>query len=61
MLPGIVAFFLARKALPENAARQPPVDGVAGLYNVAAFGMAVLALGDAAHRVGIAHAAAGGR
>jgi DHA2 family multidrug resistance protein-like MFS transporter len=53
VLPGILGFFLARRALPETGRASHKVDGVAGLYNVAAFGMAVLALGDAAHRVGM--------
>jgi len=53
VLPGIVAFFLARKVLPETRRASHRVDLVAGLYNVAAFGMAVLALGDAAHRAGL--------
>ena len=53
VLPGIAAFFLARKVLPASQRASHRIDGVAGLYNVAAFGMAVLALGDAAHRVGL--------
>jgi DHA2 family multidrug resistance protein-like MFS transporter len=52
VLPGVVAFFLARKALPGNKPASHKVDLVAALFNVGAFGMAVLALGDAAHRVG---------
>jgi DHA2 family multidrug resistance protein-like MFS transporter len=53
VIPGILGYFLARRALPETGRASHKVDGVAGLYNVAAFGMAVLALGDAAHRVGM--------
>jgi DHA2 family multidrug resistance protein-like MFS transporter len=53
VIPGILGFFLARRALPETGRASHKVDGLAGLYNVAAFGMAVLALGDAAHRVGM--------
>jgi len=53
VLPGIVAFFIARRALPESQRSGHRVDGVAGIFNVVAFGMAVLALGDAAHRVGL--------
>ena len=52
VLPGIVAFFLARKALPANERAAHSIDLVAALFNVGAFGMAILALGDAAHRVG---------
>jgi len=51
VIPGIVAFFIARKALPESPRSGHRVDGVAGVFNVIAFSMAVLALGDAAHRV----------
>src|SRR5437764_10832185 len=51
VLPGVLAFFLARKALPMNKPASHKVDKVAALFNVGAFGMAVLALGDAAHRV----------
>lgn len=51
VLPGIVAFFLARKVLPMNQPASHKVDRVAGLFNVGAFSMAVLALGDAAHQV----------
>jgi len=51
VIPGIVAFFIARKALPESQRSGHRVDGVAGVFNVIAFSMAVLALGDAAHRV----------
>ena len=53
VVPGIVAFFIARKALPESPRSSHRVDAVAGLFNVVAFGMGVLALGDAAHRVGL--------
>jgi DHA2 family multidrug resistance protein-like MFS transporter len=53
VIPGIVAFFLARKVLPETRRASHRVDGLAGFYNVVAFAMAVLALGDAAHRVGM--------
>ncbi|MBW8896558.1 MAG: MFS transporter, partial [Massilia sp.] len=53
VLPGIVAFFMARKVLPETQRATHRVDRVAGLYNVIAFALAVLALGDAAHRVGM--------
>jgi DHA2 family multidrug resistance protein-like MFS transporter len=53
VIPGIIAFFIARKALPESQRSTHRVDGVAGLFNVVAFSMAVLALGDAAHRVGL--------
>ncbi len=53
ILPGIAAFFLAQKALPDNRRSAHRIDGLAGLFNVIAFAMAVLALGDAAHRVGL--------
>jgi DHA2 family multidrug resistance protein-like MFS transporter len=53
VLPGIVAFFIARRALPESPRSSHRVDAVAGVFNVVAFGVGVLALGDAAHRVGL--------
>ncbi len=53
VVPGIVAFFMARKVLPETRRATHRVDGLAGFYNVVAFSMAVLMLGDAAHRVGM--------
>jgi DHA2 family multidrug resistance protein-like MFS transporter len=53
VLPGVIAFFLARKALPHNKPASHKVDLVAALFNVGAFGMAVLALGDAAHQVAL--------
>jgi DHA2 family multidrug resistance protein-like MFS transporter len=52
VIPGILGWFLARRALPETGRASHKVDAVAGLYNVAAFSLAVLALGDAAHRAG---------
>jgi DHA2 family multidrug resistance protein-like MFS transporter len=54
VLPGVIAFFLARKALPHNKPASHKVDLVAALFNVGAFAMAVLALGDAAHQVPLA-------
>ena len=53
VVPGIVAFFMARKVLPDTRRASHRVDRLAGFYNVVAFSMAVLALGDAAHRVGL--------
>jgi DHA2 family multidrug resistance protein-like MFS transporter len=53
VVPGIFAFFMARKVLPETRRATHRVDRIAGLYNVIAFALAVLALGDAAHRVGM--------
>jgi len=53
VIPGIAAFFIARRALPESPRSSHRVDAVAGIFNVIAFSIAVLALGDAAHRVGL--------
>jgi DHA2 family multidrug resistance protein-like MFS transporter len=53
VVPGVIAFFLARKALPVNKPASHKVDLIAALLNVGAFSMAVLALGDAAHQVGM--------
>jgi DHA2 family multidrug resistance protein-like MFS transporter len=53
VLPGIVAFFLARRVLPQTKLASHRFDAVAGLFNMVAFGIGILALGDAAHRVGV--------
>jgi DHA2 family multidrug resistance protein-like MFS transporter len=53
VIPGILTCILAHKVLPETRKAAHRFDRVAGLFNVAAFGMAILALGDAAHRVGL--------
>jgi DHA2 family multidrug resistance protein-like MFS transporter len=53
VVPGIIAIFISRKFLPDSQRSTHRMDGVACLFNVIAFGMAVLALGDAAHRVGL--------
>lgn len=50
---GVVGFLLARRTLPATPRASHAVDGVAALYNVGAFGLLILAAGDAAH-----HAAA---
>jgi DHA2 family multidrug resistance protein-like MFS transporter len=54
VLPGVIAFFLARRALPATQRATHKVDVLAGIYNAAAFGLTILAFGDAAHRVGLA-------
>jgi MFS transporter, DHA2 family, multidrug resistance protein len=51
---GILAFFLARGALPTNARSSHHFDWLAGLFNAAAFGLLILAIGDAAHRTPLA-------
>lgn len=51
VVPGILTVILAQKVLPDTRRATHRVDIVAGLFNAAAFGMAILALGDAAHRV----------
>jgi MFS transporter, DHA2 family, multidrug resistance protein len=53
VVPGILTFLLAQKVLPDTHKASHRFDRVASLFNVAAFGMAILALGDAAHRVGL--------
>jgi DHA2 family multidrug resistance protein-like MFS transporter len=53
VLPGVVAFFLARRMLPVTRLATHKVDALAGLYNAGAFGLMILAFGDAAHRVGL--------
>jgi len=51
---GLVAFGLAYKALPETARATHGFDIWVALFNVGAFGMLILALGEAAHRAGAA-------
>jgi DHA2 family multidrug resistance protein-like MFS transporter len=51
VLPGVVAFFLGRRVLPATKRASHKVDAVAGLYNAGAFGLMILAFGDAAHQV----------
>ncbi|MGZ5182344.1 MAG: MFS transporter [Ramlibacter sp.] len=46
---GVVAFFLARGALPQTARATHKLDALAGLFNAGAFGLLILAFGDAAH------------
>jgi DHA2 family multidrug resistance protein-like MFS transporter len=53
VIPGIIGAYLAYKALPETRKASHRIDGIAGLFNVGAFGFAILALGDAAHRVSL--------
>ena len=50
---GVLGFFLARRVLPATPRAAHKVDVLTALYNVAAFGLLILALGDAAH---LAHA-----
>lgn len=49
---GVVAFFLGRRVLPATARASHRVDAVTAVYNVGAFGLLILSLGDAAHRAG---------
>jgi DHA2 family multidrug resistance protein-like MFS transporter len=46
---GLVAFFLARKALPETARATHKFDALTALYNGGAFGLLILAIGEGAH------------
>jgi DHA2 family multidrug resistance protein-like MFS transporter len=46
---GLVAFFLARGALPKTPQSTHKFDALASLFNAAAFGLLILAIGDAAH------------
>jgi len=46
---GAAAFFAARRTLPDNASAAHALDYRAALYNVGAFGLLILLLGDAAH------------
>lgn len=49
---GVFAFFLARKVLPFTPRAARRLDLLAALYNVGAFGLLILAAGDAAHLAG---------
>jgi len=51
---GLVAFFLAYRALPETTRASHGFDIWVALFNVGAFGMLILALGEATHRAGFA-------
>ncbi|MGV7207237.1 MFS transporter [Oxalobacteraceae bacterium A2-2] len=51
---GLAALLLARRALPDTLRAAHRIDPLAAGYNVGAFGLLVLALGDAAHGVGSA-------
>ena len=46
---GVVAFFLARRALPDTPRASHKVDPLTALYNIGAFGLLILAFGEAAH------------
>jgi DHA2 family multidrug resistance protein-like MFS transporter len=50
VLPGVIAFFLGRRALPVTKRASHKVDALAGLYNAGAFGLMILAFGAAAHQ-----------
>jgi DHA2 family multidrug resistance protein-like MFS transporter len=47
---GVIAFFLGRRFLPVTKRANHQVDALTAIYNVGAFGLLILALGDAAHR-----------
>src|SRR5471032_2139083 len=51
---GVIAFVLARRVLPQTARATHTIDGLTALYNVGAFGMLILTVGEAARQVGIA-------
>jgi DHA2 family multidrug resistance protein-like MFS transporter len=50
---GMLAFFLARKALPETKRATHRFDTLTAIYNVGAFGLLILAIGEGAHLSGI--------
>jgi DHA2 family multidrug resistance protein-like MFS transporter len=47
---GVTAFFLGRRFLPVTKRAEHRVDVLTAVYNVGAFGLLILALGDAAHQ-----------
>lgn len=50
---GALAFFLARKALPETRRATHRFDMLTAIYNVGAFGLLILAIGEGAHLSGL--------
>lgn len=46
---GVFAFFLGKKVLPITARASHQIDGLTAFFNVGAFSMLILLLGDAAH------------
>jgi DHA2 family multidrug resistance protein-like MFS transporter len=53
VVPGVAAFFLARRTLPATRRATHKLDAVAGLCNAGGFGLMILAFGDAAHGEGM--------
>lgn len=51
---GVIALFLGRRVLPVTRRASHQVDALTGIYNVGAFGLLILTLGDAAHQAGMA-------
>jgi DHA2 family multidrug resistance protein-like MFS transporter len=51
---GVIAFFLGRRVLPVTKRASHRVDALTGLYNVGAFSLLILSLGDAAHQASLA-------
>lgn len=46
---GLIAFFMARKALPHTKQASHKFDVLTAIYNVGAFSLLILTIGDAAH------------
>jgi DHA2 family multidrug resistance protein-like MFS transporter len=46
---GVLAFFLARKTLPQTVRATHAFDPLAAIYNGCAFGLLILAIGEGAH------------
>jgi len=46
---GVLAFFLARKALPQTKRASHKFDKLTAFYNAGAFGLLILAIGEGAH------------
>lgn len=51
---GVIAVVLGRRVLPATKRASHQVDALTAVYNVGAFGLLILALGDAAHQAGMA-------
>ena len=51
---GVIAVVLGRRVLPATKRASHQVDALTAIYNVGAFGLLILTLGDAAHQAGMA-------
>jgi DHA2 family multidrug resistance protein-like MFS transporter len=50
---GVVAVLLGRRVLPASPRASHAIDGLTAFYNVGAFGLLILAVGEGAHQAGL--------